>query len=140
MKRQKINHPAVWVAIVLSQVIPVLWHRVFRFTPYYESLPERVDESLSTPALYIIGFLAAIVAMYLLEGLFIRLNVDSAQDGLVTGLIIGVVFNVFSLITIYSFSAHPIEIGLIDFGANALIFMAAGLVLGAWRKYETVPA
>ncbi len=140
MKRQKINHPAVWVAIVLSQVIPALWHRVFRFTPYYESLPERVDESLSTPALYVIGFLAAVVAMYLLEGLFIRLNVDSAQDGLVTGLIIGVVFNVFSLITIYSFSAHPIEIGLIDFGANALVFLAAGLVLGGWRKYETTPA
>ena len=140
MKKQKINHPAVWVAIVLSQVIPVLWHRLFRFTPYYEPIGDRLDEVYSTPALYIVGFLAAIVAMYLLESLFIRLNVDSGQDGLVTGLIIGVVFNVFSLITIYSFSAHPIEIGLIDFGANALIFLAAGLVLGGWRKYETVPA
>jgi hypothetical protein len=135
-KHQVINHPAVWVAIVLSQVIPLLWYRIFSFTPYYESLSERVEQTSGTPALYIIGFLGGVVAMYLLEGLFIRLGVDSVVDGLVTGLIIGVVFNVFSLITIYSFSAFPIEIGLIDFGANALIFLAGGLVLGAWRRYK----
>jgi len=140
MKKQKINHLAVWVAIVLSQLVPWLWQRLFEFTPFYETLPERVDTSASTPVLYVIGFLAAVVAMYLLEGLFIRLGVDSGQDGLVTGLIIGVVFNVFSLFTIYSFSAHPIEVGLIDFGSNALTFLSAGLVLGAWRKYEIEPA
>lgn len=140
MKKQKINHAAVWVAIVLSQVIPLLWYQVFSFTPYYESLGERVTQDFSTPALYAIGFLAGIVSMYLLEGLFIRIGVDSAQDGLVTGLIIGVVFNLYSLITIYSFAADGIEIALIDFGANALIFMVGGLVLGAWRKYELVPA
>lgn len=138
MKQQKINHAAVWVAVVLAMAIPWLWYQVFSFTDYYQSLPERVSEQFSTPALYAIGFLASIVAMYLLEGLFIRLEVDSAQDGLVTGLIIGVVFNVFSLITIYTFSSYPIEIAMIDFGANALIFMITGLVLGAWRKYEVV--
>jgi uncharacterized membrane protein YvlD (DUF360 family) len=140
MKKQKINHLAVWVSIVLSQVIPLLWFQVFRFTPFYESLGQRVTQDFSTPALYGIGFLAGIVSMYLLEGLFIRLDVDSTQDGLVTGLIIGVVFNLYSLITIYTFSSYPIQIALIDFGANALIFMAAGLVMGSWRKYEEVPA
>lgn len=138
MKKQKINHAAVWVSIVLSQVIPFLWYRIFSFTPYYEPISERVDQTTATPLLYVYGLLAGMIAMYLLANLFIRLDVDSAPEGMVTGLIIGVVFNFFSLITIYTFSQHPIEIAMIDFGANALIFLVGGLVLGAWRKEEVV--
>lgn len=135
-KKQVINHPAVWVAVVLSQIIPWIWYRLFQFTPLYANLRETIKETPNAPALYIIGFMASIVAMYLLEWLFTRIEADSAQEGLVAGLVIGVVFNIFSLITIYSFTSSPIEIGLIDFGTNALVFAFAGLVLGAWRKYE----
>lgn len=139
MKRQKINHAAVWVTIILSQVILFLWHEAFQWFAWEEASPD-VAWAQPTIALYIEGFLATVIAMYVLDGIFIRIPVDSARDGIVAGLVIGVVFNVFSIINIYSFSEHPIELALIDFGGNALIFLIGGLILGAWRKYEEVPA
>lgn len=139
MKRQKINHAAVWVTIVLSQVILFLWHEAFQWMAWEEASAE-AGLAQPTIALYIEGFLATVVAMYVLDGIFIRIPVDSARDGIVAGLVIGVIFNVFSIINIYSFSEHPIELALIDFGGNALIFLIGGLILGAWRKYEEEPA
>ncbi len=137
MEKQRlvINHPAVWVAIILTQFIPVLWYRAFRFTPYYEGVADRMDAAAATPALFAIGLLAGIVAMYLLAWLFSKIEVESMREGLIAGLIIGLAFNVYSIITIYSFTEYPIEIGMIDFGTNALVFSVAGLVLGGWRKY-----
>jgi xanthosine utilization system XapX-like protein len=102
----------------------------------YETLPERIRDTDPALALYLVGLLGALIAMYVLEWILIRLNIDSAREGLVAGLMIGVVFNIFSLITIYSFAEEPIEIAMIDFGANALVFLFAGLLLGAWRKYQ----
>gem|GEM_PF-1775844 len=139
MKRQKINHAAVWVTIVLAQVILFLWHEAFQWVALDSTSPEAAWAQPSI-VLYIEGFLATVVAMYVLDGIFIRIPVDSARDGIVAGLIIGVVFNVFSIINIYSFSEHPIQLALIDFGGNALVFLTGGLILGAWRKYEEEPA
>lgn len=62
-----------------------------------------------------------------------------SEVGLITGLILGATFNMASLITINMFSFRPVELAVIDGGANVLVFAVAGLILGAWRKYEILP-
>ncbi len=132
---KNLNHPAVWLTIVLTQVIIFLWFEVFftqarsTLAPTVERAPEMEGNILP---LYIIGFMVTMVAMYVLAAVFNRFQLNSARDGAIAGLILGVVVNVFSMITIFNFSEHPVEIAVLDFGLNALIFFMVGLVHGIW--------
>ena len=58
---------------------------------------------------------------------------------MIAGLIIGLAFNIVSLMTIQMLAIRPLELALIDESANALDFGVAGLILGAWRQYEEAP-
>ena len=137
MKELKINHPAVWVCIVLAQLIPFAWYSIFaRQWMSLNQLDETFLAANQNMGPYIVSVLVSIVTMYTLAWIYSRMGVASAQAGLLTGLIIGIAFNVFSLVTIHMFSFRPVELAVIDGGANALTFGIAGLVLGAWRKKD----
>lgn len=140
MKRLKFNHLAIWVAIILSQAIPLGWYTLFegRWMTLNNLTAEYVDANQSS-WLFVTSILGGVLSMYVLAWIFKRLPIESGRAGLLTGLIIGATFNMVSLITINMFSFRPIELAFIDGGANVLVFAVAGLILGAWRKYETVP-
>lgn len=137
MKTLKFNHAAIWVAIVLSQLIPMGWYAIF--ADRWQTLNDITDEYIEANQsswLFVISLLGGIVAIYLLAWLFKRLPVTNAQSGLVIGLLVGAVFNMSSLITINMFSFRPLELAFIDGGANVLVYGVAGLILGGWRKYK----
>ncbi len=137
MKTLKFNHAAIWVAIVLSQVIPLGWYAIF--ADRWQTLNDLTDTYIEANQgnwLFVISLLAGVAAIYLLAWIFRRLPVTNAQSGLVIGIVIGGVFNMASLITINMFSFRPLELAFIDGGANVLVYGVAGLILGAWRKYD----
>ncbi|MCB0583163.1 MAG: DUF1761 domain-containing protein [Phaeodactylibacter sp.] len=141
MKKLKFNHLAIWCCIILSQIIPLAWYSIFqgRWMTLNDLTQEYIEANQSS-WLFAISILGGILSIYVLAWLFRRLPVESGRAGLITGLIIGAAFNMVSLVTINMFSFRPVELAFIDGGANVLVFAMAGLILGAWRKYESLPA
>ncbi|MCB0588127.1 MAG: DUF1761 domain-containing protein [Phaeodactylibacter sp.] len=140
MKRLKFNHLAIWSCVVLSQIVPLVWYSIFEDRwMTLNNLTAKYIEANQSSWLFVTSILGGVVSMYVLAWIFRRLPVESGRAGLITGLIIGAAFNMISLITINMFSFRPVELAVIDGGANVLIYALAGLVLGAWRKYEILP-
>ena len=137
MKTLKLNHAAIWVTIVLSQLIPLGWYAIFADRwPTATNVFDKYIAVNQSNWLFVVSLLGSLVAIYVLAWLFKRLPVTNAQSGLVIGVIIGAILNVFSLMTINMFAANPLEMALIDGGVNVIVYGVAGLILGSWRKYE----
>ncbi|MDX1665664.1 MAG: DUF1761 domain-containing protein [Saprospiraceae bacterium] len=136
MKRLRINHAAVWVCIVLAQIIPLLWYTALgsQWMAANELSQEFIEENQNIGP-YIVSILASIVSMYVLAMIFRRMEIESARSGATTGLLIGIAFNTLSIITINVFSFRPLVLAVIDGGVNAVVFLVAGAILGGWRKY-----
>ncbi len=137
MKRMKFNHPAIWVCIILTQVLPVVWYSIIQQPIMsFNELLTRYYEANETSWLFITSILGGVLAMYVLAWLYRELKVDSGREGLITGLILGFALNMISLYNINMFSDQPIDLAIIDGGANTMVYGVAGFILGAWRIYE----
>lgn len=140
MKTLKFNHLAIWLSIFLSQAIPLVWYSVF--SDRWMTLNDLTEEYIQANQnswFFLISLLGSTIAIYVLAWLFIRLPIESARSGMITGLIIGAAFNITSLLTINMFSYRPLELVVIDGAANVIVYGIAGLILGGWRRYRTEP-
>ncbi len=140
MKTLKFNHLAIWLSIFLSQAIPLVWYSIFsdRWMTL-NNLTEEYIQANQNSWFFLISLLGSTIAIYVLAWLFIRLPIESARSGMITGLIIGAAFNITSLLTINMFSYRPLELVIIDGTANVIVYGIAGLILGGWRRYRTEP-
>lgn len=137
MRTLKINYLAVLVIVILSQVIPALWYGAFadQWMAYNNLTLDFIEENASTTP-YIVAIVNSIFFSLAMAWVFKRMNVKSALDGLKIALIMGFPFALLSTMTTNMFSFRPYELTWIDGGVNLVIFLVAGLILGAWRKYE----
>lgn len=140
MKKQVINHWAVWLSVIIAQLVPAAYYWFFgrEWMRLNDITQQQIDNQDIGP--YVIGFIASIVTMYVLAWLFQRLEVDSAREGIILGLVLAIAFNAVHFLTIYMFSFRGIELAVLDAGVNLLVYGIAGLILGAWRKFEEAPA
>ena len=83
---------------------------------------------------YAISFLTTILIVYVLAWLFTQLKVDDFQSGMGLALSIGFAFSFLNILGQDMYLFRPIEISLIDGGANLFACMIAGGILGGWRK------
>lgn len=134
MRELKINHAAVWVIVVLGQVLPAFWYGIF--AEQWMSLngfsEEEVMSGGYTP--YIVSIITAIAFAYMLAWVFVRMNVSTLKDGLMTGLIMGFPIAILGTMTMYMFSLQPYALTWIDGGQNLLIWVISGGLLGGWTK------
>ncbi len=136
MKQLKINHAAVWIIVVLAQAIPAVWYGIFA-EPWMEmnNLTEEMATSGgSTP--FIVSIISSVALTYMIAWVFVRMNVDSLMDGLKTGFIMGFPIAILSTMTVNMFSIRPYGLAWIDGGAQLIIWVLSGIILGAWRKYK----
>lgn len=135
MKQLKINHAAVWVIVVLGQIIPAVWYGIFA-EPWMEMNNLTEEMALSggmSP--YIVSIITSIAFAYMLAWVFIRMGVESLMDGLKTGFIMGFPIAILGTMTVNIFSIRPYGLAWIDGGQNLIIWILAGIILGSWRKY-----
>jgi hypothetical protein len=137
----KINHAAVWILVVVDQLIGWLWYsdKVFggRWTAYHGKIMTDIDQDKFDFMPFVISIAAAIAINYTIAWLIGRLNIQSAGGGLRKALICWFAFLFMPYATIEAFSAfgrNPAEIVLINMGHNLVLFALAGVVLGAWRR------
>ena len=135
MNEFKVNHLAIWISIVVSQLILFLWYSLFRgFWGETGVMQGGFGENLYRLGPLVVSILGSIVSMYSLSWVFRRMGINDWLSGMTAGLIIGIAFNEFSVFTIYAFASEPVSISFIDAGANALIFLLTGLILGSMAK------
>jgi len=136
MKTLKINHLAAVVCIVASQVIPVLWYAIFanEWMAMSNLTAEQAQAGGSMP--YIVSVLSSAIMVYVMAWIYTKIPVESAQNGLTTGALLGLAFGLLSIVVQNMFQMKPLALGLINGGHVFVVYVVTGLILGAWRKYE----
>ena len=136
----KINHPAVWILIVVYFLIGWAWYAIFgeKWLNLHARTMTDIEHTHNVGA-YVLAFIASVVVNYTLAMLISRLNATSAFCGLKIALACWFAFLFMEYATISVFSAfetNPWPLILIDMGRPFVAFSISGLVLGAWRKRE----
>ncbi len=138
MEQLKINHAAVWVSVVLMFALGFLW-----FGPLFgDKWMALVGLDMATieanplgTSIWISNTIATVVSVYVLAWLFTRMNVGSAGEGALIGLVIGFAFVFLSHMIGGFFSQAPYALAWINGGHDMAALTITGAVLGAWRKY-----
>ena len=139
MDNLKINHLAVWAAIILQFVIGFLW-----YGPIFGDAWMKM-EGLTLAAVEAQGFdvgawltniIASVAGIYLLAWLFVKLGVDNMIKGLCYGFLIGFVFVLLANKTTGAFAQDPYALAWITGGFTTVGLALGGLILGAWTKSE----
>ena len=134
----KINHLAVWILVVLHQLIGWGWYAVFgeMWLNYHAKTMTDIERTHS-PVPYMIAIVASIFVNYALAWLISRLNATNAIAGLKIAIVCWFAFLFVEYSTISAFSAfetNPWPLVFINMGRPLVAFALSGLVLGAWRR------
>src|SRR5438105_15770850 len=134
----KINHLAVWILVVVHQLVGWGWYTVFGETWLNLHAKTATDiERTHSLVPYLIAIVTAIVVNYALAWLIARLNNTSGLGGVKIALLCWFAFLFVEYSTISAFSAfetNPTPLVLIDMGRPFVAFAISGFVLGSWRK------
>jgi Protein of unknown function (DUF1761) len=134
----RINHIAVWLLVVVHQLIGIGWYAVFgeKWLNIHARTMTDIDRTHDWKA-YAFAILAAIITNYVLAWLLSRVNATTAVAGLKTALLcwLGFLFVEYATICVFSaFETNPWPLILIDMGRPLISFAISGLVLGGWQK------
>lgn len=134
----KINHLAVWLLVIVHQLIGLGWYTVFGnvWLNLHAKTMTDIDKP-NDPVPYIIAFIASIFVNYTLAWLIGRLNENNALAGLKIALVCWFSFLFVEHATISVFSAfgtNPWPLIFVDMGRALLAFAVSGLVLGGWKR------
>ena len=128
----KTNHKAVWLVVLIAQIIPAIWYGLF--VDAYLSLNNLTMEDTAHPIAYLVSILSSTALTYMLSYIYRRMKIVSAIDGAKTALIIGFPIYILGLITWNLFSLRPYALAWLDGGVNLIILIIAGAIIGGWQK------
>ena len=134
----RINHLAVWILVVVHQLIGAGWYTIFSNLWLNLHAKTMTDiENPNDPMPYIVAIIASVFVNYALAWLVGRLNIADAVAGLKLALICWFCFLFVEHATVSAFSAfgsNPWPLVFLDMGRAMLAFAVSGLVLGKWQK------
>lgn len=134
----RINHAAVWLLVVVHQLVALGWYGVFgeKWLNLHARTATDIEQTHNIGA-YVLGVVTAIIVNYALAWLLARLNVTSAISGLTIALLCWFAFLFVEHATIAVFSSFETNVWpliLIDMGRPLIAWSISGLVLGSWRR------
>ncbi|MEY2537412.1 MAG: hypothetical protein QOG67_1152 [Verrucomicrobiota bacterium] len=136
--KTRINHAAVWVLVVVHQLIGFGWYTVFGnlWLNLHAKTMTDIDKP-NDPMPYVVAIVASIVVNYALARLLVCLGKETAVGGLKIALLCWFSFLFVEHATISAFSAfgtNPWPLVFLDTGRALLAFAVSGLVLGGWQR------
>lgn len=140
----KINHVAVWVLVVIHQLVGYCWYKIFgeMWLNYHARTMTDIERTHDWIA-YAIAIIAAIFVNYALAWLIGRLNATNAVAGLKIAVIcwFAFLFVEYSTIAVFSaFETNPWPLVFINMGRPFVAWALSGLVLGAWQRRGSATA
>lgn len=137
MKTLKHNWLAILVATIAAQAIGFGVYGTFseQWMEWHNLDLDFIENNQSmTP--FIVSIIASFISYYLMSLVFRAIGVHSLKEGFQWGLILGFAFAFLGSYTQGHFE-YNIMSGLLDATNNFLGVIVGGIILGAWRKYET---
>lgn len=129
---EHVNWIPVVVSTILSFVLGALWHSPVLFGKAWTSEVNPSHEKSGVHFGMVFG-LSAVLHFIALTALAALIGKDSnAAMGLLTGLIVSIVFVSTTIGVTYIFAARSIRLFFIDAGFYIVLFSIAGLIIGLW--------
>lgn len=134
----RINHLAVWILVIVHQIIGFGWYAIFGniwLNLHAKNMTDIESPHNMTP--YFVAIVASILVNYALAWLIGRMNAHGAGRGFAVGFIcwLAILFAEYATMSMFSaFGTNPWPLILINMGRPLLAFSISGLVLGAWQK------
>ncbi len=129
-----INRAAVFVAVVLHQVLGYLWYGLFFADAWLKGIGKSPAEiHPSDPLPYILDVVGWLLASLVMAWLVVRLDIHSAAGGALLGLAVWLGFLVPAFLPHYAFIGLKPIIIVIDGGDLLIASLMTGAILGAWR-------
>jgi len=141
MKNLKINHVAVWILVLVHQIIGGMWYSQIGFAGIWTELMGKSTSDFQNAGFmpFIFSIVSAIIMVYSMAWLFKKLKVENFANGLRYAFIFWFAFLFVELATFNSFELRPFELTLIDAGKSLVTFLITGLILGVWKKNDSAP-
>ncbi len=136
MEEYKTNHLAVWILVIVNQLLGVVWYSKLAFGRLWmELLGANAADFTSTSILpYLLSIASAVLIAYTFAWLFKRLNVVTWVDGLRIALRFWLVFAFLVGWVHAAFAMRPFGLIAIDMGREFVNFGLIGVVLGEWKR------
>ena len=140
----KINHVAVWILVVIHQLVGWGWYAIFgeAWLRYHAKTMTDIEPPHDFVP-YLIAIIASIFVNYALAWLIARLEAPNAICGLKIALFcwFSFLFVEYATISVFSaFETNPWPLVFINMGRPFVAFAVSGLVLGAWRRGSATAA
>ena len=141
MKSLKINHVAVWILVLVHQIIGGMWYSQIGFAGKWTELMGKSMSDFENAGItpFIFSIINAIIMVYSMAWLFKKLKVENFVNGIMYAFIFWFAFLFVELATFNAFELRPVGLTLIDAGKSMVTFLVSGFVLGMWRKHDTTP-
>jgi hypothetical protein len=131
---KRINRGAVFVAVVLHQVLGYLWYGVFFAKPWLAGLDKTPsDINPNDPLPYIVDVAGWILASLVMAWLVVRLDIKSALGGAILGAFLWLGLMLPALLPHYAFIGLKPVVMAIDSADLLVASLITGAILGAWR-------
>ena len=134
----RINHAAVWILVIVHQLVGFGWYAIFgeKWLNLHARTATDIERTHNVSA-YVLAIVTAIIVNYALAWLIARLNVTNATAGLKIAIVcwFAFLFVEYSTIAVFSaFETNQWPLILIDMGRPLIAWSISGLVLGAWQR------
>ncbi len=138
MRELRINHLAVWTAIVIILAFLYIWYNYIFFDQWLEAnkITAEYFEERQGYIPYLVSFITTVLIVHLLAWIYAQLKIDSVPAGMSIALIIGFAFTFLNVLGQDLYAFRPFLISFIDGFANLISCVIAGGILGGWRSYE----
>ncbi|GAB4428581.1 MAG: hypothetical protein OHK0039_47130 [Bacteroidia bacterium] len=135
-KQLTLNHPAIWILVVVYQLVSVLWYTIFNDVWMQLNGFTESDFTETSPIPFVVAIVAAAGLYYAMGIIFVRMGIDNPRDGALTAALCWLGFLFLQVLTQNLFTFRPWQLALVDEGATFVSFVVGGVLLGAWHKYR----
>jgi len=140
MEFMSVNLWSVLVAAIATMAIGFLWYSPILFArPWIVLMGYDPDDKAKLAEmqkgagkLYVISFVASLVAAFVLSKIIFGLAINSALYGLKVGFAVWLGFVATVQLTDSLFSKKPAKLFLINTGYQLVCYLAMGAMIGAW--------
>ena len=130
-----INHVAVFVAVILHQVLGFLWYGVFFLDPWLKGLGKRyIDVDPVDPAHLAVDVITWWIAAYVIAWLVNRTGITTAVGGMKLGALLWLGIAVATLVPHYAFAGLSPVVTIIDSANTLVALLLMGGLLGTWPR------
>ncbi len=138
MNNLKINYLAVLVSVVWMFFLGFLWYGPLFGEAWLGMVGMDMATAEANPpgaSIWMANIFASAMGVYALAWVCMKMGVESAVNGLMTGAFIGIAFNLLPGMVNGFFAQAPYGLAWIQGGFQVIGWSVAGVILGAWRKY-----